>query len=107
MILKVFSIRDTKGELYHSPFFKTAIGEAERDFHAVVNDKSTTLSKYPEDFDLYFLGEFDNVTGKMKSLDTPHHLVKAVNCVKRPAMPESVAEVSYPPVEERVHEADC
>lgn len=79
MIFKMFSIRDAKGEKYYTPFFKNTHGEAERDFIQTVKDPQTTLNKFPEDFDLYFLGEYDDAKGVFMSLDTPQHLMKAVS----------------------------
>lgn len=79
MILKVFSIRDAKGEVFHTPFFKRHHGEAERDFMALVRDPKSQLHQFPDDFDLYFIGEYDDQTGVFKSLDTPQHMMKAVN----------------------------
>lgn len=83
MELKIYSIRDSKGEIYKSPFYKTTHGEAERDFHTIVNNKDTLVAQYPEDFDLYHIGTFDDNNGKIRSLDTPEHIIKAVNCVKK------------------------
>lgn len=82
MELKAFSIRDSKGEIFHTPFFKKSHGEAERDFAQLVRDSKSTLSQFPEDFDLYFLGVYDDVEGKFKSLDTPQHLVKAITLTR-------------------------
>lgn len=79
MELKVFSIRDAKGECYHPPFYKKTIGEAERDFRSLVNDKDSNVFKYPEDYDLYYMGTFDDSTGKLESLDSPQHMEKAVH----------------------------
>ena len=79
MLLKLFSIRDSKGEIYNTPFFNRTAGEAERNFKNLVNDEKSQISKYPEDYDLYYLGEYDDLNGKIKSLDTPSHIAKAVN----------------------------
>ena len=79
MTKKMFSIRDAKGEIYHPPFFKITNGEAERDFTTTVGDEKSMLNKYPEDFDLYYIGEFDDQTGKIESLETPLHMLKAVD----------------------------
>lgn len=78
MILKAFSIRDQKGEVFHPPFYKKTHGEAERDFKQLVSDGKSTVSQYPEDFDLYYVGEYDDQTGIFNSCDTPQHIVKAV-----------------------------
>lgn len=78
MIKKIFSIRDAKSGLFHAPFYKNAHGEAERDFQTMANDEKSIVSKYPEDFDLYYLGEYEDDTGKFNTLDTPQHVAKAV-----------------------------
>lgn len=83
MIQKVYSIRDGKGEFYCPPFFAKTHGEAERSFHTLANDEKSQVNAYAEDFDLYHLGEFDNVTGKLMPLPTPTHIVKAV-ALKKP-----------------------
>lgn len=81
MILKAFTIRDSKGEVYNVPFFQKSHGEAERNFRELVNDKQSMPSKYPEDFDLYWIGDYDDTTGKLIPVDTPQHCVKAVQLV--------------------------
>lgn len=78
MILKIYSIRDSKGEMYGPPFFQKTAGEAERSFRTLVNDEKSMTSKYPEDFDLYYLGDYDDQIGKITPLDTPSHLCKAI-----------------------------
>lgn len=82
MQLKIYSIRDSKGEIYNPPFFNKTHGEAERNFRDLANDKQTTVGRHPEDYDLYYIGEYDDQTGKVQANDTPHHIVKAVNLVK-------------------------
>lgn len=78
MQLLAFSIRDAKGDVFHSPFFKKTHGEAERDFDRLVNEPNSMPGQYPDDFDLYFLGDYDDQSGKFSALDTPKHLIKAV-----------------------------
>lgn len=82
MVLKMFTIRDQKSELFHKPFFKTTHGEAERDFTQACNDPQSTIHKFPEDFDLYYLGTYDDNAGSFKPVKTPEHVTKAINCVK-------------------------
>jgi len=80
--LKMFSIRDTKAEIFNPPFFKHTHGEAERDFSTLVNDEKSMPSKYPEDYDLYYVGTYDDQTGKLSPVDTPEHLIKAIQVKK-------------------------
>lgn len=86
MIQKMFSIRDTKSETFHPPFFKPTHGEAERDMNTAVNESKSVINQYPEDFDLYYLGEFDTNTGKFNAKDSPEHLFKLIN-LKRTQKP--------------------
>ena len=74
MVLKTFTIRDSKGEFYSPPFFQKTHGEA-----YIVTGKQSQVSKFPEDYDLYYTGEFDDNPGKMVVTDTPQHIVKAAN----------------------------
>lgn len=82
MELKVYSIRDQKGEKFNTPFFQNTHGEAERSFRHVANDPQSFVNKYPEDYDLYYIGSYDDQTGLMKPLDTPTHMIKAIQCIK-------------------------
>mgnify|MGYP003375826781 CR=1 FL=1 len=75
---KVYTVRDAKAELFNTPFYQTTHGEAERTFKNLVQDKTSMVGKYPEDYDLYYMGEFDDNTGNIMSLETPQHIVKAV-----------------------------
>lgn len=79
MDLKMYSIRDQKGETFSPPFFKHMHGEAERDFVQLVRDPKSTISQFPEDFDLYHIGTYNTKTGVACPLDTPQHMMKAIN----------------------------
>lgn len=82
MILKVYSIRDSKTGIFNSPFFNHTNGEAERNFRDLCNDDKSMPGRHPEDYDLYHLGEYDDNTGKMSAKDTPEHMVKAVQLIQ-------------------------
>lgn len=90
----MYSIRDQKAECFNTPFFKTTHGEAERDFRVAVNDENTSLNQFPDDFDLYFVGTYDTNTGRLTSLDTPQHVIKAVRCLKPKLQPTAEIPVS-------------
>jgi hypothetical protein len=84
MVLKVFSIHDQKAEAYNTPFFQKTKGEALRNFTTGVNDPKTTLNQYPEDFDLWEMGDWDDQTGKFEPYETPKHIAKAIEMLDRP-----------------------
>lgn len=83
MQLKMFSIRDSKAEVFNTPYFAKSHGEAERNFHMLVKDDKTLPGQFPDDFDLYYLGTYDDFTGLTESLPTPQHVIKAVQSIKQ------------------------
>lgn len=91
---KMYSIRDSKGEVFHPPFLQLTHGEAERFFTKVANDFKTTISEFPEDYDLYYLGTFDDVSGKVETLPTPQHMLKGVHVAKR--QPRAFNDINAP-----------
>lgn len=101
MELKVYSIRDAKGEIFHPPFYKKTHGEAERDFTTLVGDQNGMVSKYPEDFDLWYLGTFDDQTGKFNALETPQHVIKAIQIANRlPQVPHATPSLHAAPTQQ-------
>lgn len=82
MLHEVYSIRDAKTEVFSPPFLQKARGEAERSFSQLSNDPETSIGRYPEDFDLYYLGQFNDNSGAYTLLDTPKHIIKAIQVVR-------------------------
>lgn len=71
MLLKVFSVYDSKSETYGRPFCAKTKGEAIRDFTDVANNKDNNIGKYPTDFALFHLGDFDDNSGVVTPLSVP------------------------------------
>lgn len=80
MEVKVYSIKDAKAGYFHSPIFANNPAQAQRTFHSIVNDPQSPISKYPEDYSLWQLGVWDNVTGFIKGQE-PSHLCTAMDVV--------------------------
>lgn len=77
MIHKIFSIYDSKSEIFDRPMFAKTTNEMIRDLtHAVntVNERSK-LYLYPSDLTLFEHGEYDDLTGLFTLLDTPHAIL--------------------------------
>lgn len=74
MRYKVFSIRDRAADVFGQPFFCANGAVAIRMFTDEVNrpDQNSNLYRHPEDFDLYYLGDFDDAAGEM----IPEHPVQ-------------------------------
>jgi hypothetical protein len=83
MLLKVYAVRDAKAEFYSQPFYKRTHGEAERDFSVLVNDQKSTVHPFPQDYDLFWLGDYEDKTGIMSPPETPLHIAKAIDLVQK------------------------
>lgn len=79
MIQRIYSIRDAAAEYYMQLILQKTEGEAIRTFTTLVRDQNTSIAQNPEHYDLYYLGEFDDCEGKITTLDTPRHIMKAVH----------------------------
>lgn len=68
MIIKAFALYDTKGGMFHTPFFMHHIGMAIRACVDLASDMNTTVGRHPNDFALYEIGAYDDATGTMASM---------------------------------------
>ena len=64
-MIKIYAIYDEKLEAYNRPFFLISDGVAIRAFQDEINNKESELSKHPEDYDLYKIGEYNEETGNI------------------------------------------
>lgn len=71
MKINIYSVFDVKSQLYGTPFFMLRDEIAQRAFADLVNDKSTMVSRHPEDFLLYKIGEFWDDSGNVSSTIPP------------------------------------
>lgn len=77
-----FSVYDSKAECFKNPFPMRTKNEAIRAFSDVSNDQQTEIGKHPEDFTLFYLGSYDELTGKFCNESTPEPLGLAINFKK-------------------------
>lgn len=69
MKLKIYSVRDRASDAFMNPMYMPANGQAIRVFGDEINrpDDKSPLYHHPEDFDLYYLGEFDASAGTFET----------------------------------------
>lgn len=72
MIKKAYAIRDSKAEAFNTPLFFLTHGEAERAVVTGAQDQQTMLGRYPDDYDLYYLGQYDDSNGKFEAIPPEH-----------------------------------
>ena len=67
----VFSVYDSKAEMFNQPMFFKAMGEATRAFSDEATRAESAIHKHPDDYTLFLIGEFDVDTGLLTPLTTP------------------------------------
>ncbi len=69
MILKIFTVYDSKAEAYLQPFFMPSAGVAMRAFGDLVNDMATQFYKHSADYTLFEIGSFDDQNAELSHLE--------------------------------------
>ena len=82
MKLVVYSIRDSKSEIFSQPMYMVTPGVAIRMFGDEVGNPNSNLNKHPEDFALFRLGQFDDSTGALESEVQPVQIALALDFKK-------------------------
>jgi len=84
MQMVVVSIFDIAAGVYSRPVFVGSKGLAVRSFQdecrRVAPDGGNAMNSHPEDFNLFLLGTFDDVTGKFCNEDLPALLFRGSDC---------------------------
>jgi hypothetical protein len=64
--LKMYAIRDRATDAFGNPMYLVSDGQAIRSFTDEVNRSASDnqLYQHPDDFDLYFLGEYETSTAE-------------------------------------------
>lgn len=77
--VKIYSIRDAKGNVFFTPKYFRNEDEARRYIHQLVNtpNEQNLINRYPEDYDLFYLGTYNEESGRINGI-VPTHIVKAL-----------------------------
>lgn len=67
MIVKAFAVYDDKASTFAQPFFCPTRGLALRSFEAAANDANSAVNKWPADFKLFEIGEYDDQEGELRA----------------------------------------
>lgn len=74
--LKCFAVYDVKVKAFLTPFFSPTASAACRVMRELVHDPASMVGKYPEDFTLYQVGEFDDMAGELTPETPPKFVIK-------------------------------
>ncbi len=93
MMLRAYSIFDVASGLYQRPFFVGADGEALRLFIDLVAEKDHPVGKHPNDYSLFRLGEFNDISGVLVADSSRECMLTGMQAVsklvsERGAIPE-------------------
>jgi len=84
MIVKVFTLRDKKVEVFGLPFCAQNEKAAQRMVQQSMEMTNSQIGRYPEDFDVYEIAEFDDNNGQINhDVHHPHFVCSAVSLVRR------------------------
>lgn len=83
--MKIFSVYDSKGDVFSRPIFDLNAGVALRGFAdtAKAVNGENPISQHPEDYTLFELGEWDESSGNFKMHDAKHSLGIAIEFVEK------------------------
>lgn len=92
MKLVACAVYDEKARAFMVPFFTSNIEVAKRSFGAAARTPNQLISQNPEDFTLYQLGTFDDITGQVEQFAQKVFLGKATNFL--PGEAHAIAKVA-------------
>lgn len=73
------AIKDRALDAFMRPFFAQTRGQAIRMFNDEINNNQSPMFNHPDDYDLYFLAEWDDSTGEFKNAGMPEQLAIGKN----------------------------
>lgn len=72
MVLEMFSLFDVKAGAFAQPFYSVNAGMAQRNVAAAMESGEAIFAKFPEDFQLFRVGTFNDLTGLVEAVTPPH-----------------------------------
>lgn len=74
MKLSIFSVYDSKANAFIPPFVLPNEAMAKRVFADCANDPNHNFCKWSNDFNLFMIGEFDDISGTIEATVKPVNL---------------------------------
>lgn len=84
-VLKICAVHDSAVDAFNAPIFVPAVGAASRSFIDEVNRRESAFNLHPDDFTLYELGSFDQITGTFHATE-PVLIVRGKDVFRDPAL---------------------
>lgn len=71
MLIRLYSVYDRVAHIYADPFVSPNDSTAVRAFNIAQSTPESMLYAAPQDFQLWYIGSFDNDSGELLSYDDP------------------------------------
>lgn len=79
--MKLYAVRDIKAECYGAPMSIATKGLAVRSFCDAAVRPDSDLSRYPEDYMLFEIGEYDTCSAKLTAHREPVFIMSATEAI--------------------------
>lgn len=82
-MMKLFAVRDVKADAFGAPMSIATKGLALRSFGDACCSPSSELARFPADYMLYEIGEYEPNSGKLIGHDVPVFVASAVEMIEK------------------------
>lgn len=77
--MKIYTIKDVASESFGQPIFVRAQGLAVRMFMDEARNEKSQINAHPADFELYYIGEYDDSTGTITPATNIERVSRAID----------------------------
>ncbi len=92
MILKMFTIYDRKSCIHQPPAYCHNAGHAMRVFMGLFRKAGTVYNEFPEDFQVFEVGTFDDQSAELVKLERPHMICAGPELVEKKEIVSDVGD---------------
>lgn len=97
--MKLFSVRDVKADSFGAPMSMATRGLAKRSFGDACMSKDSELNRYPSDYSLYELAEYEPNSGTIIPHPTPVYIQSAAEAISDARLQYEKNQLVLPGVE--------
>lgn len=77
MMMQVYAVYDAAVKAFNAPFYFRSRGEAIRSFTEAVSDEKSNFFKYASDYNMFYLGEWNDADGCFVCPVAPERVISA------------------------------
>lgn len=75
MKTELYVIYDSKAQIYNKPFHQVNRDTAIRAAHSLATDPQGEVSRHPEDYALFQIGNYEDTTAQIDLFAQPEHVI--------------------------------